>query len=54
MGKDTKKHLVGQLIFKQVIKILPIEQFDHDLLVPGQIDDTTNWDQSTNAAIFSA
>jgi len=28
MGKDTTKNLVGQPIFKQVIKILPREQFD--------------------------
>jgi len=28
MGKDTTKHLVGQPIFKQLIKMLPKEQFD--------------------------
>jgi len=28
MDKDTKKYLVGQPIFKQVIKTLPREQFD--------------------------
>jgi hypothetical protein len=28
MGKDTTKNLVGQPVFKQVIKILPREQFD--------------------------
>jgi hypothetical protein len=28
MSKDTKKNLVGQPIFKQVMKILPREQFD--------------------------
>jgi len=28
MGKDIKKNLVGQPIFKQIIKILPREQFD--------------------------
>ena len=28
MGKDTTKNLVGQPIFKQVIKMLPKEQFD--------------------------
>ena len=28
MGKDTTKNLVGQPIFKQVIKILPREKFD--------------------------
>jgi len=28
MSKDTKKNLVGQPIFKQIIKILPREQFD--------------------------
>lgn len=28
MGKDTKKHLVGQPIFKQIMKILPREKFD--------------------------
>ncbi len=28
MGKDTTKHLVGQPIFKQIMKILPREQFD--------------------------
>ena len=28
MGKDTTKNLVGQPIFKQVMKILPREQFD--------------------------
>lgn len=28
MGKDTTKNLVGQLIFKQIIKMLPREQFD--------------------------
>jgi hypothetical protein len=28
MGKDTKKNLVGQPIFKQIIKILPREKFD--------------------------
>jgi hypothetical protein len=33
MGKDTTKNLVGQLIFKQVIKMLPKEQFD---LLVGQ------------------
>jgi hypothetical protein len=33
MGKDTTKHLVGQPIFKQVMKILPREPFD---LLVGQ------------------
>jgi hypothetical protein len=33
MGKDTTKNLVGQPIFKQVMKILPREQFD---LLVGQ------------------
>jgi hypothetical protein len=33
MGKDTTKNLVGQPIFKQVIKMLPKEQFD---LLVGQ------------------
>ena len=28
MGKDTTKNLVGQPIFKQIIKILPRDQFD--------------------------
>jgi len=28
MGKDTTKNLVGQLIFKQIIKMLPRERFD--------------------------
>ncbi len=28
MSKDTTKHLVGQPIFKQIMKILPREQFD--------------------------
>jgi hypothetical protein len=28
MGKDSKKHLVGQPIFKQIINILPIYKFD--------------------------
>lgn len=28
MGKDKIKNLVGQPVFKQVIKILPREQFD--------------------------
>ncbi len=28
MGKDTTKNLVGQPVFKQVMKILPREQFD--------------------------
>jgi len=28
MGKDTTKNLVGQPIFKQIIKMLPREQFD--------------------------
>lgn len=28
MGKDTAKHLVGQPIFKQIVKMLPKEQFD--------------------------
>ncbi|MGC9150552.1 MAG: DUF4372 domain-containing protein, partial [Microbacter sp.] len=28
MGKDSEKHLVGQPIFKQIIKMLPREQFD--------------------------
>lgn len=28
MSKDTKNNLVGQPIFKQVMKILPREQFD--------------------------
>ena len=28
MSKDTTKNLVGQPIFKQVMKILPREQFD--------------------------
>lgn len=28
MSKDTKKNLVGQPVFKQVMKILPREQFD--------------------------
>jgi hypothetical protein len=29
MGKDTTKKLVGQPIFKQIIKLLPREKFDH-------------------------
>ncbi|WP_010416717.1 DUF4372 domain-containing protein [Anaerophaga thermohalophila] len=33
MGKDTTKHLIGQLIFKQVMKMLPREPFD---LLVGQ------------------
>ncbi len=33
MGKDTTKNLVGQPVFKQVMKILPKEQFD---LLVGQ------------------
>ena len=33
MGKDTTKYLVGQPVFKQVMKILPREQFD---LLVGQ------------------
>ena len=28
MGKDTTKNLAGQPVFKQVMKILPREQFD--------------------------
>ena len=28
MSKDSKKNLVGQPIFKQIIKMLPREQFD--------------------------
>lgn len=28
MGKDTTKHLVGQPVFKQFMKIHPREQFD--------------------------
>ena len=28
MGKDNTKKLVGQPIFKQIVKILPHEQFD--------------------------
>mgnify|MGYP001292092130 FL=1 len=28
MGKDTSKNLVGQPIFKQLIKMLPREEFD--------------------------
>ena len=28
MGKDITKNLVGQPIFKQIIKMLPREQFD--------------------------
>ena len=28
MGKDISKNLVGQPIFKQIIKMLPREQFD--------------------------
>ena len=28
MGKDTSKNLVGQPIFKQIVKMLPREQFD--------------------------
>jgi len=28
MSKDSKKSLVGQPIFKQIIKMLPKEQFD--------------------------
>ena len=34
MGKDTSKNLVGQPVFKQLIKMLPREQFD--LLVQQQ------------------
>jgi hypothetical protein len=34
MGKDTTKNLVGQPIFRQVIKMLPKEQFD---LLVGQL-----------------
>lgn len=37
MGKDTAKNLVGQPVFKQLIKILPREQFD--LLVQQQKSD---------------
>jgi len=28
MGKDSNKNLVGQPIFKQIIKMLPRERFD--------------------------
>jgi hypothetical protein len=28
MGKDTTKHLVGQPIFKQIVRMIPREQFD--------------------------
>ena len=28
MGKDITKNLVGQPIFKQIVKMLPREQFD--------------------------
>jgi len=28
MGKDSKKHLVGQPVFKQIIEMIPKEKFD--------------------------
>jgi hypothetical protein len=28
MGKDSKKHLVGQPIFKQIIKLIPMDKFN--------------------------
>jgi len=28
MSKDTSKNLVGQPVFKQLVKMLPQEQFD--------------------------
>jgi hypothetical protein len=32
MGKDSEKNLVGQPIFKQIIKILPRDKFDELVL----------------------
>ena len=48
MGKDKTKNLVGQPIFKQIVKMLPREQFD--LLVKQQKSDRYyktffSWDQ---------
>ncbi|MDR1864087.1 MAG: DUF4372 domain-containing protein [Bacteroidales bacterium] len=37
MGKDNTKNLVGQPIFKQIVKMLPKEKFD--LLVRQQKSD---------------
>ena len=50
MGKITEKHLIGQPIFKQMIKMLPREQFD---LIVNQCDSDRyyktffSWDQLT-------
>jgi hypothetical protein len=48
MGKDSKKHLVGQPIFKQIIKMLPRDKFD--LLVKKNQSDKNyrafySWDE---------
>ncbi len=56
MGKDITKNLVGQPIFKQVIKILPREQFD--LLVNQCGSDRYyksffSWDQLVVMLLFS-
>ena len=37
MGKDNEKNLVGQPIFKQLVKLLPRDKFD--LLVKQQKSD---------------
>jgi hypothetical protein len=48
MGKDSKKHLVGQPIFKQIIKMIPRDKFD--LLVKKNKSDKNyrafySWDE---------
>ncbi|MDR2836810.1 MAG: DUF4372 domain-containing protein [Bacteroidales bacterium] len=37
MGKDSIKNLVGQPIFKQIIKIIPKDKFD-ELVIVHQSD----------------
>src|SRR5215469_13210733 len=29
MGKDSKKHLVGQPVFKQIVQVIPRDKFDY-------------------------
>ncbi|MDR0711176.1 MAG: DUF4372 domain-containing protein [Prevotellaceae bacterium] len=28
MGKDSKKHLVGQPVFKQIVQMIPRDEFE--------------------------
>jgi hypothetical protein len=45
MGKDSKKHLVGQPIFKQINKIIPKDKFD-ELVIYGYKNEMSRNDGS--------